>query len=143
MVWHIFHKFYHRLFALEHQSLDCIESHDHQIAVFEFYKVLLILYESQTMSHKMGCVFQMVVVSILPYAEFGRNHREDALHFICHFWRTVTWHEVSVRKMVLDIEYNRLAYKRLKYWPIRIIDQWNYVGLTNMIRFALKSFFGQ
>ena len=69
------------LFALEHQSLDCIESHDHQIAVFEFYRVLLILYESQTMSLKMGCV--LVVASILPYAEYGRNdHREAALHFI-------------------------------------------------------------
>ena len=31
---------------------------------------------------KVGCVFAMVVVSILPYAEFGRNdHREDAPHF--------------------------------------------------------------
>ena len=32
---------------------------------------------------KVGCVFPMVVVSILPHAEFGPNdHREDASHFI-------------------------------------------------------------
>ena len=32
---------------------------------------------------KVGCVFLMVVVSLLPNAEFGRNdHREDAPHFI-------------------------------------------------------------
>ena len=31
----------------------------------------------------MGCVFPMVVVSILPYAEFGPNdYREDASHCI-------------------------------------------------------------
>ena len=31
---------------------------------------------------KVGCVFPMVVVSILPHAEFGQNdHREDAPHF--------------------------------------------------------------
>ena len=31
---------------------------------------------------KVGCVFPMVVVSILPHAEFGPNdHRKDALHF--------------------------------------------------------------
>ena len=31
---------------------------------------------------KVGCVFPMVIVSILPYAEFGRtDHREDASHF--------------------------------------------------------------
>ena len=34
---------------------------------------------------KVGCVFPMVVVSILPHAEIGPNdHREDALHFIVH-----------------------------------------------------------
>ena len=33
-------------------------------------------------SSKVGCVFPMVVVSILPHAEFGPNdHREDAPHF--------------------------------------------------------------
>ena len=33
-------------------------------------------------STKVGCVFPMVVVSILPHAEFGPNdHREDAPHF--------------------------------------------------------------
>ena len=32
---------------------------------------------------KVGCVFPMVLVSILPHAEFGRNdHRENAPHFI-------------------------------------------------------------
>ena len=31
---------------------------------------------------KVGCVFPMVVVSILPHSEFGRNdHWEDAPHF--------------------------------------------------------------
>ena len=30
----------------------------------------------------MGCVFPMVIVSILPHVAFGPNyHREDALHF--------------------------------------------------------------
>ena len=34
-------------------------------------------------NHKVGCVFPMVAVPILPHAEFGRNdHREYALHFI-------------------------------------------------------------
>ena len=29
-----------------------------------------------------GCVFPMVVISLLPHGEFGRNdHREDAPHF--------------------------------------------------------------
>ena len=33
-------------------------------------------------SFKVGCVFRMVVVSILPHAEIGPNdYREDALHF--------------------------------------------------------------
>ena len=33
--------------------------------------------------YKVGYVFLMVGVSMLPHAEFGRNdHREDALHFI-------------------------------------------------------------
>ena len=33
--------------------------------------------------NKVGCVFPMVVVSILHHTEFGRkNHREDASHFI-------------------------------------------------------------
>ena len=33
---------------------------------------------------KVGCVFPMVVVSLLPHAEFGPNdHLEDATHFIC------------------------------------------------------------
>ena len=34
-------------------------------------------------NYKVGCVFAMVVVSILPHAEFGRNdqHREEAPHF--------------------------------------------------------------
>ena len=32
---------------------------------------------------KVGCVFPMVVIPILPQAEFGPNdHREDAPHFI-------------------------------------------------------------
>ena len=32
---------------------------------------------------KVGCVFPIVVVSILPHAEFGPNeHREDASHLI-------------------------------------------------------------
>ena len=32
---------------------------------------------------KVGCVYAMVIVSILPHAEFGPNdHREDAFHFI-------------------------------------------------------------
>ena len=49
---------------------------------------------------KVGCVFPMVVVSILPHAEFGQNdHREDAPHF-SNEWEsrncdwvifTVTW----------------------------------------------------
>ena len=31
---------------------------------------------------KVVCAFQMVIVSLLPHAEFGPNdHREDALHF--------------------------------------------------------------
>ena len=31
---------------------------------------------------KVGCVFPVVVVSILPYADLGPNyHREDAPHF--------------------------------------------------------------
>ena len=35
------------------------------------------------MRHKVGRVFPMVVVSIPPHAEFGRNgHREDAPIFI-------------------------------------------------------------
>ena len=35
--------------------------------------------------YKVGCAFQMVVVSKLPHTEFGRNgHREDAPHF--NFW---------------------------------------------------------
>ena len=33
--------------------------------------------------YKVGCVFPMIVVSILPRAKLGRNdHREDALHFV-------------------------------------------------------------
>ena len=35
-----------------------------------------------TKAYKMGCVFAMVVVSILPHAEFGPNdYQEDAPHF--------------------------------------------------------------
>ena len=33
---------------------------------------------------KVGCVFPMVIVSILPHAVFRRNdHRKDAPHFMC------------------------------------------------------------
>ena len=32
--------------------------------------------------NKVGCVFPMVIIPILPQAEFGPDdHREDALHF--------------------------------------------------------------
>ena len=39
---------------------------------------------------KVGCVFPMVVVSILPQVEFGLNgYREDASGFtLAHFWKT-------------------------------------------------------
>ena len=45
------------------------------------------------MSHsKVGCVFAMVVVSILPHAKFGRNdHREDAPHFRIQLFRPILW----------------------------------------------------
>ena len=43
---------------------------------------------------KVGCVFPLVVVSILPHADFGRNdHREDAPHFN---WRS--WKKRHIRK---------------------------------------------
>ena len=38
--------------------------------------------KSLTVLNKVGCVFSMVVVSILPHAEFGPNdHQKDAPHF--------------------------------------------------------------
>ena len=38
--------------------------------------------EIQIIGNKMGCVFPMVILSILPHAEFGPNdHRENAPHF--------------------------------------------------------------
>ena len=38
--------------------------------------------DGQVRSSKVGCLFPIVVVCILPEAEFGRNdHREDAPHF--------------------------------------------------------------
>ena len=41
---------------------------------------------------KLGRVFPMVVVSILPHAEFGPNdHREDAPHFIAQCWIRSKW----------------------------------------------------
>ena len=40
----------------------------------------------------MGCVFAIVVVSMLPHAEFGRNdHREDTPHFIERLWQFLAW----------------------------------------------------
>ena len=40
-------------------------------------------YNIESRSYKVGCVFPMVVVSMLPHADFGPNdHRDDALHFI-------------------------------------------------------------
>ena len=37
---------------------------------------------SKRIFSKVGCVFPMVVVSILPHAEFGQNdHREHTPHF--------------------------------------------------------------
>ena len=40
------------------------------------------VYGTIYMRRKVGCVFTMVVVSILPQAELGPNdHREDAPHF--------------------------------------------------------------
>ena len=43
----------------------------------------LIDFHAHFMNCKVGRVFPMVVVSILPHAEFGPNdHREDAPHFI-------------------------------------------------------------
>ena len=40
--------------------------------------------------NKVGCVFPMVVVSILPHTEFGPNdHREDASHFILKYKLTI------------------------------------------------------
>jgi len=43
--------------------------------------------------NKVGCVFPMFVVSILPHAEFGSNdHREDAPHFIISVFLLTTDH---------------------------------------------------
>ena len=44
------------------------------------FKMILIFH---IICSKVGCVFLMVVVSMLPHAEIGRNdHREGAPHFI-------------------------------------------------------------
>ena len=45
--------------------------------IFQYYSSI------QLLLIKVGCVFPVVVVSILPHAEFGRNvHREEAPYFI-------------------------------------------------------------
>ena len=42
---------------------------------------LLLVFVGKSLQRK-GCVISMVVVSLLPHAEFGRNgHRDDASHF--------------------------------------------------------------
>ena len=42
-------------------------------------------YRGHPLETKVGCVFPMVAVSVLPHAEFGPNeHREDAHHFMIY-----------------------------------------------------------
>ena len=43
-------------------------------------------YNKVHMINKVGCVFPMIIVPMLPRAEFRLNdHREDTQHFIIHF----------------------------------------------------------
>ena len=45
-------------------------------------KISFLNWEIVYIYHKVGCVFPMIIVSILPQAEIGPNdHREDASHF--------------------------------------------------------------
>ena len=51
--------------------------------------------DESTLRNKVGC-FPMVVVSILPHAEFGPNdHWEDAPHFILS---NIPWNRLFVNK---------------------------------------------
>ena len=53
--------------------------------------------ESNDYSSKVGCVFPIVVVSILPNAEIGQNDREDAPHFINLAWeQPYSWYSTNI-----------------------------------------------
>ena len=58
-----------------------------KIGVFNFLSPKIWLNDFQIIEglfhlYKVGCVFPMVIVTILPHAEFGPNdHREKASHF--------------------------------------------------------------
>ena len=64
----------------------------HFIKIFDDLSPLLYVFKSfipqkLLFMNKVECAFPVVVVCLLPHAEFGRNdHREDTPHFrICHF----------------------------------------------------------
>ena len=58
---------------------------------------------------KVGRVFPMVIVSILPQAEFGRNvHREDTPHFI---WNTNHSWDLSKARLRFNIIGTGLSYR--------------------------------
>ena len=64
----------------ENQILNILE----EISIYRFQSFIKLLIRS-----KVGYVFLMVVVFILPQAEFGPNdHRDGALHFI---WLNGPW----------------------------------------------------
>ena len=55
----------------------------HEIILLKKHSKRLEKYRVPTLEFtKVGCIFLMVVVSILPHTEFGPNdHREDVPHF--------------------------------------------------------------
>ena len=64
-------------------------------AITSFLISIITLFQSI----KVGCVFPMVIIPILPRAEFGPNdHREDAAHFIYIPMGKTIWKPPLVRK---------------------------------------------
>ena len=69
---------------------------------------------------KVGCVFLVIIVSMLPHAEIGRNasdHREDAPHFIL----TVSHYLWMLTERLLTI---LTINTFVKYWQIKS-RSWN------------------
>ena len=90
---------------------DCSEDEDTRniITVNEFVHKRSSFIDSK-FGHKVGCIFPIVIVPILPHTEFGPNdHRNDALHFSfrCDFMNFVFCDQTqpTANRVVSDSEW--------------------------------------
>ena len=74
---------------------------DYENALLKVF--LIIEFKDTIWLSKVGCVFPMVVVSMMPRADFGpSDHRDDALHFTKYIFRLIWLHWMMNWTIVLS-----------------------------------------